>query len=131
MNRVILIGNLGADPESRTTPNGACVANLRVATSERRKDKDGGWTDHTEWHRVSVFGKTAENVGKFLHKGSKVGVEGRLTTRQYTDKDGVEKYSTEIVAENVEFLSGKGGGHSAAPQAGGSGGTPGDDDIPF
>lgn len=105
VNKVILIGNLGADPETRETKSGSSVGNLRIATNERRKI-DGEWADHTEWHRVTVFGKTAENCEKYLSKGRQVYVEGRIQTRQWKDKEGNDKYTTEIVADQVRFLSG-------------------------
>ena len=108
VNKVIIVGNLGRDPESRATGTGSTVCNLRIATTERQKDRDGNWTDHTEWHAVVVFGKTAENVVKYCQKGKQLYVEGRLRTRKWTDKDGVEKYSTEVVADVVHFLSGGG-----------------------
>lgn len=138
VNKVILIGNLGRDPEVRSTAGGTSVANLNIATTERRKDRDGNWADHTEWHRVVAFGNTAENVGKFLKKGRQVYIEGKLSTRKYTDKDGVEKYSTEVVADAVRFLgSGEGGGGRAqggggggAPSGGGGGGGGRQDDYP-
>jgi single-strand DNA-binding protein len=107
VNKVILVGNLGADPESRTTPNGAVVTNLRVATSERQKDKDGNWGEHTEWHRVKVWGRSAENAAKYLKKGAKVYIEGKLETQKWTDRDGKERYSTDVVTFDVRFLDGR------------------------
>ena len=106
VNKAILVGRLGADPELRTTGNGISVVNLRMATSDRRKEGDG-WVDHTEWHNVTVWGRTADNVAKFCSKGKELFVEGRIQTRKYTDKAGVEKFSTEIVADNVRFLGGR------------------------
>lgn len=106
VNKVILIGNLGADPETRETQSGSSVGNLRIATNERRKNRDGEWVDHTEWHRVTVFGKTADNCDKYLSKGRQVYVEGRIQTRKWQDKEGNDKYTTEIVADQVRFLSG-------------------------
>lgn len=103
MNRATIIGNLGADLETRTTQGGSVIGNLRVATRERVKKGDE-WVDHTEWHRVTLFGKTAENAQKYLKKGSQVAVEGKIRTNKYTDKEGVERYSTEIVADTIEFL---------------------------
>jgi single-strand DNA-binding protein len=139
VNKVILVGNLGADPEVRQTNSGMQVANLRIATSERAKGQDGEWSDHTEWHRVVCFGKTAENVARFLKKGRQVYVEGKLRTTKF-QKDGVDKWSTEIIAFNVSFLAGgredapAGGGSSAqgnsSAQGYGQGGKP-NDDIPF
>ena len=109
VNKVILIGNLGKDPETRTTTSGGMVATLRLATSERRKI-DGEWGDHTEWHSVACFGKTAENVARFLSKGRQIYVEGRLQTRKWTDKEGRDRWSTEVIANQISFLGGGGGG---------------------
>jgi len=106
INKVILIGNLGQDPDMRSTQSGSTVANLRIATTERRKDRDGNWNDHTEWHSVVSFGRTAENVGKYCRKGKQIYVEGRLQTRKWQDRDGRDRYSTEVVADNIRFLSG-------------------------
>lgn len=116
VNKVILVGNLGKDPQTRATPNGQEVATLTVATSEKYKDKSGDLQERTEWHTVVVWGKQAESCGKYLSKGRQVYVEGRLATRKWTDKEGVEKYSTEVVAETVKFL---GGGSGEKKQAGG------------
>lgn len=119
LNKVQIIGNLGRDPEMRYMPSGDAIANVAIATSFKSKDKNTGeQKELTEWHRVSFFGRLAEIVGQYLKKGSTVYVEGRLQTRKYTDKDGVEKYSTDIVAENMQMLSGKGGEQSddAAPR---------------
>lgn len=128
VNKAILIGNLGADPEIRTTQSGTSVANLRIATTERTKDRDGNWTDQTEWHNVVCFGKTAENVGRFLSKGRQVYVEGRIQTRKWQDKEGQDRWSTEVVASQVRFLGGGNGGNggSAGGQASGA-----DEEIPF
>ena len=104
MNRVIITGNLGQKPEVRETKSGMPITNLRVATNERVKNGDN-WGDHTEWHSVVVFGKQAENCERFLDKGSKVLVEGKIRTREYEDKLGVQRKSTEIDANNVEFLT--------------------------
>jgi single-strand DNA-binding protein len=106
VNKVLLIGNLGQDPELRNTPGGQSVATLRLATADRYKDKDGNWQDRTEWHTVVVWGRTAENVAKFCKKGKQIYVEGRLTTRKWQDKEGKDRYSTEIVADTVQFLGG-------------------------
>lgn len=103
VNKVILVGNLGQDPETRTAGSGSTVATLSVATNERRKDGDN-WVDHTEWHRVVCFGTLAENVARFCRKGRQVYVEGKLRTRKWQDKDGNDKYTTEILADNVVFL---------------------------
>lgn len=104
VNKVILVGRLGADPELKTTTAGLAIGNLRLATDERRKDKDGNWQKHTEWHRVTAFGKDAENAQKFLRKGSQIYVEGKLRTSKYQDKDGAERWSTDVVADVIRFL---------------------------
>ena len=106
INRVTLVGNLGRDPEPRTTNNGATVVNLAIATSERVKDGSGNWIDHTEWHRVTCFGTVAESAVKFLTKGRQVYVEGKLRTSKFTAKDGTEKHSTEVIADVLKFLGG-------------------------
>lgn len=113
VNKVILVGNLGNEPEIRYTPSGSAVATLSIATTESWKDKQSGsMTEHTEWHRVVFFNRLAEIVGEYLHKGSKVYVEGRLRTRKWQDKNGVEKYTTEIVASEMQILDSKSGGGS-------------------
>ena len=110
VNKVIIVGNLGRDPEIRYMPSGDAIANIAVATSYKSKDKNTGeQKELTEWHRISFFGRLAEIVGQYLKKGSSVYVEGRLQTRKYTDKDGVEKYATDIVAENMQMLGGRQG----------------------
>ena len=141
VNKVILIGNLGDDPEARSLNNGGEVVNLRVATSENWKDKDGNRQERTEWHRVVIFNKNlAEVAEKYLRKGSKVYVEGQLQTRKWTDKDGAEKYSTEVVLQNfrgeLTMLDGRGGGEGGG--RGGASESPAsfqrdemDDEIPF
>lgn len=107
VNKVILIGNLGRDPELRYTQGGGPVASLSVATTRKWRNKQSNeFVEETEWHKVSVFGKTAESCEKHLAKGRQVYIEGRLKTRSYDDKDGVKRYSTEIIAENVVFLGG-------------------------
>lgn len=130
LNKAMVIGNLGADPELRYTSNNNPVTSLSVATHERWKDKEGEPQERTEWHRVSVFGKTAENCCKYLAKGRQVYVEGRIQTRKWEDNDGNERYTTEIVANTVQFL---GGGSAPAPRAGapGTGDDIDVDDIPF
>ena len=117
VNKVILIGNLGRDPETRYTTGGDAIANLNIATSEQWKDKNGEKQEKTEWHRVVLFGRQAEIAGEYLKKGRSVYIEGRLQTRKYTDKDGVEKYSTEIVGDRMQLLGSREGGGG-----GGSGG---------
>jgi len=120
VNRVIIVGNLGRDPEVRTMQNGERVANLNVATSETWRDKNSGERrEKTEWHRVVVFGKTAEIAGQYLRKGSKVYLEGQLQTRKWTDQQGAEKYSTEVVLRGfngvLTMLDSREGGHGAEP----------------
>ncbi|OIT13587.1 single-stranded DNA-binding protein [Ralstonia solanacearum] len=128
VNKVIIVGNLGADPETRYMPSGDAVTNIRVATTDRFKDKGSGeMRESTEWHRISFFGRLAEVAGEYLKKGSQVYVEGRLKTRQW-EKDGQKQYSTEIVAEQMQMLGGRqgnsgegGGGYSSGGEsAGGS-----------
>ena len=133
VNKVILVGNLGRDPEVRTTQGGMTIASLNIATTERRK-KGETWEDHTEWHKVSVFGRTADNAAKFLKKGRQVYVEGRLQTRKWQDKDGQDRYSTEVVADDVKFLGGGSDDRQGGQRQGGgySGGNAEDDSgIPF
>jgi single-strand DNA-binding protein len=162
INKVILVGNLGADPETRAMPSGTTVANLRIATSESWRDKQTGeQQERTEWHRVALFGRLAEIAGEYLRKGSQVYIEGSLRTRKWQDKQGNERYSTEIIGNELQMLGGRagagggaaapaggaaeGGGRSGAAGAGGApalseesagGGSSGrsddfDDDIPF
>ncbi|MHB1541180.1 MAG: single-stranded DNA-binding protein [Steroidobacteraceae bacterium] len=157
INKVILIGHLGADPETRAMPSGSSVANLRIATTESWRDKQSGeQQERTEWHRVALFGRLAEIAAEYLRKGSQVYIEGSLRTRKWQDKQGNERYSTEIIGNEMQMLGGRGGagagsasggggasagagspaaGESAEfPQSpgGGSGeGTDFDDDIPF
>ncbi len=156
VNKVIIVGNLGADPETRYLPSGDAVTSIRVATTDRYKDKQSGeMREATEWHSISFFGKLAEIAGQYLKKGSQVYVEGSLRTRKYTDKNGVEKYATDIRADTMQMLGsrqgmggegGGGGGYSrpaapaqrpsaapaaAARPAASSGFDDMDDDIPF
>jgi single-strand DNA-binding protein len=123
VNKVIIVGNLGRDPEVRYTPNGSAVCNVTVATSRVRKNKESGEkSEDTEWHRVVFFDKLAEIAGEYLKKGRSVYVEGRLQTRKWTDKDGVEKYTTEIVATEMQMLGsreGMGGGAASSEEGGG------------
>ena len=121
MNSVHLIGNLGDDPETRSTGSGNTVANLRIATNSRVK-REGEWVDQTEWHRVTVWGKQAESCARFLRKGAKVGVEGRLQTRKWTDRDGADRYTTEVVAHRVHFLT---KAEASGSRSGGHGGRSG------
>jgi single-strand DNA-binding protein len=155
VNKVILVGNLGNDPETKYMPSGDAVTNLRVATSESWKDKQSGeQKDRTEWHRVAMFGRLAEIAAEYLRKGSQVYIEGKIRTRKWQDQQGNDRYSTEVIANEMQMLGSRGG--SGAPAAGGgsggpppgppsqgSGGAPGgsggsggsggefDDDIPF
>ncbi len=144
VNKVILIGNLGKDPEVRYMPSGGAVTNVTIATSESWKDKQSGeQQERTEWHNVVFFNRLAEIAGEYLKKGSKVYVEGSLRTRKWQDKEGKDRYTTEIVAGEMQMLDSRGGGGGAAPQREGGGGswqkgeavaeTAGDfdDDIPF
>jgi single-strand DNA-binding protein len=109
VNKLILVGNLGRDPEMRYLPSGEAVANLAVATTDKYKNKAGEMVEQTEWHRVSFFGRTAEVCGQYLKKGGQVYIEGSIRTRKYTDKDGVEKYATEVRGDRMQMLGGKGG----------------------
>jgi single-strand DNA-binding protein len=119
VNKVILVGNLGRDPEMRYLPSGEAVANLAIATTDKYKDKAGQMVEQTEWHRVSFFGRTAEVCGQYLKKGSQVYVEGSIRTRKYTDKEGIEKYATEIRGDRMQMLGGKSGGGMADMDDGG------------
>ncbi len=127
LNKAIIIGNLGRDPEVRYTNSGQAVAQLNVATHERWKDKDDNPQERTEWHRVTVWGRQGENCGKYLTKGRQVYIEGRLQTREWEDKDGNKRYTTEIVASQVLFLQGgsEGGGGGGGGYGGGGGGNRG------
>lgn len=148
VNKVILVGNLGADPEVRYMPSGDAIANLRLATTDIWKDKSGERQERTEWHRVSFFGRQAEICGEYLRKGSSIYVEGSLHTRKWQDKDGQDRYTTEIRGDRMQMLGGKSGGagsfevmdkpaastktasQASAPASGG-GFDNFDDDIPF
>lgn len=151
VNKVILVGNLGNDPEVKYMPSGGAVANISVATTDSWRDKQSGERqERTEWHRVVLFGRLAEIAGEYLRKGSQVYIEGRLQTRKWQGQDGQDRYTTEIVANDMQMLGGRGGGGSAAfderpapsagtegrgggPQGGGASSMPDDfdDDIPF
>jgi len=154
INKVILIGNCGADPETRYTPSGSAVTNITVATSDQWKDKQSGQTqERTEWHRVVFFNRLAEIAGEYLRKGSKVYIEGSLRTRKWQGQDGQDRYTTEIVANEMQMLDSRGGGgpqgesqggyqprqqanapagqKSAPPPVADSPDIPFDDDIPF
>ena len=131
VNRVMLAGHLGGDPESRFTPSGAAVTNFTMATNETFKNSDGEYQDRTEWHRCVLWGKSAEVAGELLKKGQLTYVEGRLQTRSWEDKNGVKRYTTEVVCDNFTMLgrrSDNQGGNSQSPD----GGSPKDeDDLPF
>jgi single-strand DNA-binding protein len=147
VNKVILVGNLGKDPESRYLPDGGAVCNFSVATTDKWKDKSGEQQERTEWHRVSTFSKLAEICGEYLKKGSQVYVEGRLQTRKWQDKEGKDRYTTEIVADRMQMLGSRAGGSEsmarepkaapgggdkpAAKKGGGASFDDMDDDIPF
>ncbi|MGX0136304.1 single-stranded DNA-binding protein [Cupriavidus metallidurans] len=125
VNKVILVGNLGADPETRYMPSGDAITNIRLATTDRYKDKQSGeMKEATEWHRVAFFGKLAEIAGQYLRKGSSVYIEGRIKTRKYQDQSGQDKYSTEIVADQMQMLGGRRedevGGYGQASRNGGA-----------
>ncbi|RKZ37768.1 MAG: single-stranded DNA-binding protein [Gammaproteobacteria bacterium] len=118
INKVILVGNLGADPENRYMPSGGAVTNIRLATTSAWKDKQTGeQQEATEWHRIVFFGRLAEIAAEYLRKGSQVYVEGRLQTRKWQGQDGNDRYTTEIVANEMQMLGGRGGGQSAGPSA--------------
>lgn len=120
VNKVILIGNLGNDPDIRSTQSGTRVATLSIATTSSRKDRDGNWQEKTEWHRVKLFGKTAETAERFLTKGNQVYIEGRLEYGSY-DKDGVKHYTTDIICDDMQMLGGRGGeGGGSYPRGGAS-----------
>jgi single-strand DNA-binding protein len=141
LNKVLLIGNLGRDPEMRSLPSGQPVANFSLATTRKWKDRDGNRQEQTEWHNIVVFGKQAEIAGQYLTKGKQIYVEGRIQTRNW-EKDGVKHYRTEVICDNFQMLSGggrgQGGGAPDASQGAGApeggdfgGGGAEDDDIPF
>jgi single-strand DNA-binding protein len=122
INKVILVGNLGADPETRYMPSGKAVTNIRIATSEGWKDKQtGDQQERTEWHSVVLFDKLGEISAEYLRKGSQVYIEGSLRTRKWQDKEGKDRYTTEIVARDMQMLGGRGGGGMAAASGGGGG----------
>ena len=139
INKAILIGRLGADPEVRYTPSGVAVANFNIATSEEWKDKETGEKkERTEWHRIVVWSKLGELCGEYLSKGRQVYIEGRIQTRSWDDRDGNKRYTTEIIATDVQFLGGRDSGDAYKPESSAGGGSPGspvqapeDDDIPF
>ncbi|MGE0047775.1 MAG: single-stranded DNA-binding protein [Acidithiobacillus sp.] len=132
VNKVILLGHLGRDPEMRYMPDGTAVANMTIATSESYKDRDGNRQERTEWHRVALYARTAEVAGEFLRKGSQAYIEGRIRTRKWTDKDGQERYSTEIVGDRLQLIGGRrdGGGDDPGVHGGSGGGGGGMDRVP-
>jgi single-strand DNA-binding protein len=119
VNKVIVLGNLGRDPETRYTADGAAITNVSIATTRRYKDASGQQQEETEWHRVAFFGRLAEIAGEYLRKGRPVYVEGRLRTRKWQDKDGQDRYTTEIVAENMQLLGSREGAGGADFEGGG------------
>jgi len=124
VNKVILIGNLGADPETRSMPSGMTVANIRIATSESWKDKQSGeQKERTEWHHVALFGRLGEITGEYLRKGSQVYIEGSLRTRKWQDKEGRDRYTTEVIANDMQMIGGRGGGSGAGSGAGAGAGA--------
>jgi single-strand DNA-binding protein len=128
INKVILVGNLGADPETRYMPSGGAVTNMRIATSESWKDKQTGeQKDRTEWHNIAMFGRLAEIAAEYLRKGSQVYVEGKLRTRKWQDKDGNDRWTTEVIADEMQMLGGRGGAGGAGG-GGGGGSSRGSDD---
>lgn len=138
VNKVILIGNLGADPDVRYMPSGSAVTNLSLATTESWRDKETGeQTERTEWHKVAMFNRLAEIAGEYLRKGSQIYVEGRLRTRKWQDREGNDRYTTEIVADQMQMLGGRGGASASAPAparpktATATAEPEFDDDIPF
>jgi single-strand DNA-binding protein len=143
INKVILVGNLGADPDTRYMPSGSAVTNLSIATSESWKDKQTGeQKERTEWHKVAMFNRLAEVAAEYLRKGSQVYIEGKLRTRKWQDRDGNDRCTTEVIADEMQMLGGRGGGGGAAqmssgPDSGPPSGPPDtgpddfDDDIPF
>ena len=129
VNKVILIGNLGKDPEVRYTAGGTAVASFSLATSDRIKNKSGEWEEKTEWHNITLWARLAEIAGEYLAKGKTVYIEGRLQTRKWQDKDGKDRYTTEIVGEKMQMLSGKGEGGGGQRQGQGGGGKPSQQDY--
>jgi single-strand DNA-binding protein len=122
INKAILIGNLGADPEMRATQNGTQVATFNIATTERWRGQDGQMQENTEWHRIVAWSKLADICGQYLQKGSRVYIEGRIQTRKWTDQNGVDRYTTEIIAREMKMLSSRGEGGMGGGSQGGYGG---------
>ncbi|MCH8328661.1 MAG: single-stranded DNA-binding protein [Candidatus Marinimicrobia bacterium] len=131
VNKVILVGHIGGDPEVKYTPSGTAVVNLTLATNEVRRDKDGNDVETTEWHRLVVWGKQAEFAGNYVKKGQLLFVEGRLQTRKWEDRSGAERRTTEIVTDNLTMLGSKKSGSEPPAEADAASQPPDDDDIPF
>ena len=131
VNKVIIVGNMGKDPETRYMPDGSPVTNISLATTEKYKDKQGEQKEVTEWVNVVFFGKLAEIAGQYLAKGSSVYVEGKLKTEKYTDKNGIERWATKVIANNMQMIGGKPGESTSRPAAPVAQSNPMDDDIPF
>ena len=130
VNKVILVGNLGADPETRSMPSGMTVTNIRIATSESWKDKtSGAQQERTEWHNIALFGRLGEIAAEYLRKGSQVFVEGKLRTRKWQDKQGNDRFTTEIIADNMQMLGGRAGGAGGGPERGTGAAAPPRDDY--
>ena len=129
VNKVNLIGNLGKDPETRYLPSGDAVANFSIATTEKFKDKSGAMQEHTEWHRISFFGRQAEIAGEYLKKGSPVYVEGSIRTNKWKDKEGQDRYTTEIRGERLQLLGSRGGAENMAREPAASTGNTGGGDV--
>ena len=127
VNKVVIVGHIGADPETRFTPSGIAVANLNLATNESRKNSEGEYQDHTEWHSCVLFGKRAEFAGEYLKKGQLVYLEGRLQTRSWEDDSGTKKYRTEVIGNEITMLGKKVGAGSSSQQSNDTS----DDDLPF
>tara|TARA_B100001105_G_scaffold174299_1_gene140452 strand:- start:1833 stop:2276 length:444 start_codon:yes stop_codon:yes gene_type:complete len=142
VNKIVLVGHLGADPESRFTPSGVAVSTFNMATNESWKNKEGEYEDRTEWHRIVLYGKAAETASEYMKKGQLAYVEGRIRTRSWEDKDGMTRYTTEVLGDRFTMLGRKsenkstapaeaGAGASASAGAGAGGGGGDDDDLPF
>jgi single-strand DNA-binding protein len=135
INKVILVGNVGQDPEIRSTAGGTRVANMRMATNERRRDRDGNWTDHTEWHTVVVWGRLVDVVEQYVNKGRQLYIEGVLRTRSWEGQDGQKRYTTEVHVRELKLLGGRGAADASAPRedyGAVAQGFPDDaDDVPF
>jgi single-strand DNA-binding protein len=136
VNKIVLVGHLGADPESRFTPSGVAVSTFNMATNESWKNKEGEYEDRTEWHRIVLYGKAAETASEYMKKGQLAYVEGRIRTRSWEDKDGMTRYTTEVLGDRFTMLGRKSENKSTAPAEAGAGASAGggggdDDDLPF